>query len=146
MKILLASDHAGYELKTHIAAHLSSLGHEIEDLGPFAYEPDDDYPEYVRPLALKLARGEADFGVILGGTGQGEAIAANRVPGVRAVVFAGGPLELIRLSRDHNDANVLSLGARFLSPDEAQEATELFLSTDFSGDERHLRRLRKIDG
>ncbi len=142
MTIHLAADHAGFELKEGLKAHLLSFGHDVVDMGAYEFSPEDDYPDFIMPCAQKVAEG--GIGIILGGSGQGEAMAANRVTGVRAAVFYGGDLELVRLAREHNDANILSLGARFLSLDEAKAAAELFLSASFSGDERHARRIGKF--
>ncbi len=145
MKILIAGDHAGFELKAIIAGDLQSLGHEVIDVGPTTFDPHDDYPGYCISLARKLTEGEGDIGFLFGGSGEGEAIAANRVKGVRAAVYYGGSLSLVRLAREHNDANVLSLGSRFLSEEEARQAVELFLATPFSGEERHRRRIHALD-
>lgn len=145
MKIALAADHAGYELKETLKTFLAEQGHEIVDFGATSEDPADDYPDFVRPAAQAVASGEVERAIILGGSGQGEAIAANRINGVRAVVFYGGPEEIVTLSREHNDANVLSLGARFLTTDSARAAVMVWLSTAFSGDERHVLRIAKID-
>lgn len=144
-KIYLASDHAGFELKDALAQFLQAQGHLVEDLGPHTLVPGDDYPDYVAPLAEKVAAQAGAFGIALGGSGEGEAMAANRTPGARAAEYYGGNLDIVRLAREHNDANILSLGARFISPEEAREAAALFLTTPFSGDERHKRRIEKID-
>jgi ribose 5-phosphate isomerase B len=118
---------------------------EVEDEGAFTLDPDDDYTDYVKIVA-KLVQSEPDSrGIVLGGSGQGEAIVANRHQGVRATVYYGGSQEIIRLSREHNDANVLSLGARFVKFDEATRAIDLWLATPFSGDTRHVRRISEID-
>ena len=160
-RIYFASDHAGFELKEKLVAYARELGHDVEDLGAHALSPGDDYPDYVTPCAQKVAEenagGEAAraFGIILGGSGQGEAMCANRVRGIRAAVFYGAAprtqmdedgdtLDVISSVRIHNDANVLSLGARFVSDDEAREAVRRFLSTPFSGEERHARRIAKF--
>jgi ribose 5-phosphate isomerase B len=143
-KVYFASDHAGFPMKGELAAFVASLGYEVEDVGPFILDEGDDYPDFIAPCAKKVADTADSFGIILGGSGQGEAMAANRIKGVRASVFYGGSLELVRLAREHNDANVLSLGARFLSVDEATEAVRLFLFTSFSGEESHARRLAKF--
>ena len=145
MRIYLASDHAGFVLKQTLFEFLKAQGHEPEDLGPFEQNPDDDYPDFCKPLAQKVAANKGSFGIIVGLSGQGEAMAANRVRGARAAVFYGGPDELLKLSREHNDANILSLGAKFLSEDQAKAAVALWLATDFSGDERHVRRINKLD-
>ncbi len=140
----LASDHAGFELKEEIKRYLQEQGFEVEDLGAFELNPDDDYPDFVIPAAQKVAQDpENNRGIILGASGQGEAIAANKVRGVRAAVYYGGPLDLVKRSRSHNNANMLSLGARFLSPDKAKEAVKLWLETKFDGG-RHERRVNKI--
>lgn len=161
MKIYLGSDHAGYELKEKLKKFLSDLGHEVNDKGAFQYDPEDDYPDFVRPVAESVANDpEASRGVVIGGSGEGEAIVANRIKGIRAAVFYGtrvptraaniegrksaDPYEIIRLSKEHDDANVLSLGARFISEDEAKKAIELWLETSFEGG-RHQRRIEKID-
>lgn len=145
MKVFIASDHAGFELKGTLAAFLRAQGHEIADLGPAALDPQDDYPDFIDPLAERVAAEKGSFGIAIGGSGEGEAMVANRVEGVRAAEYYGKNLDIVRLAREHNDANLLSLGARFVSPGEAQEAVALFLSTPFSGDERHVRRIKKLD-
>lgn len=147
MKIYFASDHAGFELKnTLLSLTRDELGLEVEDCGAFTLEEGDDYPDFVRIAAAKVSADPLESAaVILGGSGQGEAIAANRWPQVRAVVYYGGPTEIIKLSREHNAANVLSLGARFLSETEAVDALKLWLDTPFSEDERHRRRLEKLE-
>ncbi|KKU53120.1 MAG: ribose-5-phosphate isomerase [Candidatus Ryanbacteria bacterium RIFCSPHIGHO2_12_FULL_47_12b] len=145
MTIFLAADHAGFELKEFIKKELESKGHKIVDKGAYMLEPEDDYPLYMKAAALEVQKNPESRGIIFGGSGQGEAIAANRFRGVRATVYYGGNKEIIVLSREHNDANILSLGARFLSISEAQEAVFLWLETKFSGDERHKRRIGELD-
>lgn len=145
MRIYIASDHAGFELKKILVSHLELMGHVVTDKGAHELNPTDDYPDFISLVAEAITGGEADFGVVLGGTGTGEAIEANRLFGVRAAVYYGGPEEIIKLAREHNDANILSLGARFISEDEAKRAVDLFLDTKFSGDERHKRRILKLD-
>ena len=144
--IYLASDHAGFHLKEKIKARLAEEGTRVEDCGALSYEPGDDYPDFIFAAAEKVAasRGGAKA-VVLGGSGQGEAMAANRLKGVRAAVVYSFNEEIIRLSREHNDANVLSLGARFLDDADALKAVDLWLKTGFSGDERHRRRIAKLD-
>lgn len=162
MKIYLGSDHAGYELKEKIKIYLTGLGldYEVEDKGAFKYDIDDDYPNFIMPVAEAVSKDASSRGIILGGSGQGEAMCANRIFGARAIVFYGEALakeaidikgvksadsfEIIKLARIHNNANILSLGARFLSFDEMKFAVELFLSTEFRGEERHVRRLNKF--
>ena len=145
MTIYLASDHAGFELKNILVEFLRAQKHDVEDMGPSALQPGDDYPDFIKPLAQKVAKNKGSFGIALGGSGEGESIAANRVEGARAAEYYGGNLQVVRLARQHNDANVLSLGARFINTEHAKEAVELFLATPFSGDERHIRRVNKID-
>jgi len=144
MKIYIGSDHAGFDLKETIKFHLSSKGHVVEDMGAFDKVETDDYPDFVIPVAEKVSADSESFGIILGGSGQGEAMAANRVKDVRATVFYGGPVNIIALSREHNNANVLSLGARFVDQNTAIEAVEKFIESPFSGDERHIRRINKF--
>lgn len=145
MKIYIASDHAGFELKKILVSHLELMGHVVTDKGAYELNLTDDYPDFVSLVAEAVVSGDADFGVVLGGTGTGEAIETNRLFGVRAAVYYGGPEEIIKLAREHNDANILSLGARFISGDEAKRAVDIFLETKFSGDERHKRRILKLD-
>lgn len=144
MDIYLASDHAGLDLKEALKAHLLRSGHDVEDMGPHVLDPDDDYPDFVIPAARKVAEDPDNRrGIVIGGSGQGEAIAANKVKGVRAGVYYGGSLDIVRLLREHNGANVLALGGRFLSFAQGAEAADLFLQTPFAG-KRHERRIRKI--
>jgi ribose 5-phosphate isomerase B len=147
MTIYFAADHAGFELKETLLAYVrDTLGFEVEDLGAYALDPQDDYPVFMKAAADAVAEDPLSRrAIILGGSGQGEAMAANRVSGVRAAVYYGGPSDILRLSREHNDANVLSLGARFLDENDAKEAVRLWLSTEFSGDERHARRIASLD-
>ncbi|MCR4330414.1 MAG: RpiB/LacA/LacB family sugar-phosphate isomerase [Patescibacteria group bacterium] len=145
MKIYIASDHAGFELKEKLKMFLADNGYEAVDAGAYQYDESDDYPDFVVSAAQSVSREPLSRGIILGGSGQGEAIAANRVDGVRAALYYGGPLDIVKLSRTHNDANVLSLAARFMNEEEAKEATKLFLETPFSDEERHQRRIKKID-
>ncbi len=147
MKIYFATDHAGFELKQNILVYVRDvLGYEVVDCGACAYDEGDDYPEYIRKAGEAVSQDSQNTkAIICGGSGQGEAIVANRFAHVRAVVYYGGQPEIIRLSREHNDANVLSFGARFVSIAEAQEVVSLWLRTPFSGDERHVRRIAQID-
>jgi ribose 5-phosphate isomerase B len=144
MKVYFASDHAGFEMKKALVGQARALGHEVEDVGAAQYNAEDDYPDFIAPCAQKVAAEEGSFGIILGKSGQGEAMVANRVKGIRAAVYYGGSTELITLTREHNNANVLSLGAGFLTPEEAGAVVERFLSTSFSHDDRHVRRLAKF--
>jgi len=144
--ILFATDHAGFEMKNQLLEYVKELGYETEDMGAHTFDTNDDYPGFMAPVGFKVSSDPEKYkAIILGGSGQGEAIVTNRFPGVRAVVYYGGNLEIITLSREHNDANVLSLGARFLTLDAAKEAVKLWLETTFSGEERHARRISKID-
>jgi len=145
MKIFISSDHAGFELKRFLVERLSIAGHEVKDLGPKTYDPEDDYPDFISLVAKEISRDpSAGKGIVIGGSGQGEAMCANKFYGVRAVVYYGGNMDIVKLSREHNDANILSLGARFMSPADGLKAVELWLKTPFSGDERHKRRLAKL--
>ena len=140
--IYLGTDHAGFELKEEIKKYLLELNFEVEDLGAFAFNENDDYPDFVVPVAQKVAANNA-FGIVCGGSGQGEAIVANKIKGIRAAVYYGGPLDIVKLSRQHNNANILSLGARFVKNEQAKEAVKLWLKTEFEGG-RHERRIEKI--
>jgi ribose 5-phosphate isomerase B len=142
VRIYLGSDHAGFELKARLIEWLASAGHEPVDCGPEAYAPDDDYPPYVMRAAQGVIADPGSLGIVIGGSGNGEQIAANKIPGIRAAVAWTD--ETARLARQHNDANVLSLGARMYSADEAIGFTQIFVSTPFSGEPRHSRRLAMI--
>ena len=144
MKIHIATDHAGLELKNIIRDYLISKGHEVTDHGAHEYDALDDYPDYIFPCAKAVASDLESRGIILGGSGQGEAMAANRVKGVRAAVFYSGPVEIVKLSREHNNANILSLGARFMTEDEIYGVIEMWLDESFGGG-RHQRRIDKLD-
>ena len=144
MIIHIATDHAGLELKEKVKSYLSKLDYEVVDHGAFEYDALDDYPDFIFPCAEAVSNDSNSRGIILGGSGQGEAMAANRVKGVRAAVFYNGSDEIIKLSRQHNDANILSLGARFMSDQEMYKIIELWLSTDFESG-RHKRRIEKLD-
>lgn len=144
-KILFASDHAGFELKNILIEYVGSLGYETEDRGDFNPEPKDDYTDFISLVAKEVSHNPELKGVVIGGSGQGEAIVCNRFPNVRAALFYGGDMEIIKLSREHNNANVLSLGARFVNPEEAKSALKLWLETGFSNEERHIRRIKEIE-
>ena len=144
MKIHIATDHAGLDLKNIIRDYLISKGHEVTDHGAHEYDALDDYPDYIFPCAKAVASDLESRGIILGGSGQGEAMAANRVKGVRAAVFYNGPVEIVKLSREHNNANILSLGARFMTEEEIYGVIEMWLDEPF-GDGRHQRRIDKLD-
>lgn len=146
MKIYFASDHAGFEMKNALVEFVRELGFETEDLGPTQFDPEDDYPLLIEKAGLEVFKDpENTRAIVLGGSGLGEAIVANRFPNVRAVAFYGGDKDIIRLSREHNDANVLSLGAKFIKTEEAKSIVRLWLEMRFSGDKRHIRRLEEID-
>jgi ribose 5-phosphate isomerase B len=152
MKIFIGSDHAGFVLKEIIKNDLTAGGHEVEDKGALEYNEGDDYPDFIIPVAQAISADPANVkGIVIGGTGQGEAICANKFKGVRAAVWYGPGRQLasdtekvVELSREHNDANILSIGARFVTEEEALEAVHRWLSEPFSGDERHKRRIEKI--
>lgn len=161
MKIAVATDHAGFEHLKHLKEYLAAEGHECQDFGPASFDEADDYPDFIFPAAKAVASGECEVGIILGGSGQGEAMAANRVKGVRCTLFYGpvtaktavdaegntsdDPYEILKLSRQHNHANMLSLSGRFLDIDETKQAIKTWLSTPYSDAERHARRVRKLD-
>jgi ribose 5-phosphate isomerase B len=145
MKIYIGSDHAGYELKEKLKIFIKSLNLEIVDKGAFSLDTKDDYPDFIIPVAEAVAKEIESLGIILGGSGEGEQISANKVDGVRAVEYYGGNLEIVKLGRKHNDANILSLGARFVDEEEAKKAVKIFIETPFSEDERHIRRINKIN-
>jgi ribose 5-phosphate isomerase B len=159
-KIYIGSDHVGYEFKNTLGVYLKELGYEVEEMGAFNFVANDDYPDFIKQVAESVANDKGSFGIIIGGSGQGEAMCANRTKGIRAAVFYGpqepvldidamggkssDTFEIIKLARAHNDANILSIGLRFATEDEAKFATELFLNTKFSNEERHIRRISKF--
>ena len=148
MKVLIASDHAGFEMKKGIVEFLKSQDIDVEDMGPHKYDESDDYPDFIEPLALKISDNSSEkglFGVILGGSGQGEAIVANRKKGVRAIVYQTDNIKIVELGREHNDANIISLSARTLTLEDGKRAVIKFITTPFSEDDRHIRRISKID-
>jgi len=149
MKIFIATDHAGFDLKNELVLFLEKLGAEVIDEGAHILDEDDDYPDVVALAAKGVSEaallGDQEVrGIVIGGSGQGEAIVANKFPGVRAVIYYGGSREIIDLSRKHNDSNVLSLGARFITQDEAKTVVEEWINTPFSGEARHARRISRI--
>lgn len=161
MNIHLAADHAGYELKEFLKIELTNLGYNFVDHGADSLDANDDYPDFVIPCAQAVAEEPSSLGIIIGGSGQGEAMCANSVTGARAAVFYGpqkailavditgaisnDPYEIIRIEKEHNNANILSLGARFITHEQALHAVKLFLETEFLGTERHLRRINKFN-
>ncbi len=158
--VFIASDHAGFDLKGALIPYIGELGHTVKDLGPYKLDPEDDYPDFVVPCARLVAATPGSFGIIIGGSGQGEAMAANRIADARAAVFYGpahalgsvdvegdkstDDFEIVRLVRKHNDANILSFGSRFISLEQAKKAVNLFLETPFSHEERHERRVSEF--
>lgn len=151
--IHIGADHAGFELKAELMAMLTSDGYEVVDHGAYEFDEEDDYPDFIAPVAQAVSADtdRLSKGIVIGGSGQGEAIVANKFPNIRAALWygnseAGDGSSIITLSREHNDANILSIGARFVSVQEAKEAVELWLETAFSGEERHIRRINKIEG
>lgn len=141
MRVHIATDHAAFELKNYLVEQLKGAGYEVVDHGAETNDPLDDYPDFVIPAAEAVAAADG-IGIVLGGSGNGEQIAANKVKGIRAAL-AYNP-ELARLARQHNDANIVSLGGRMQSLEEAWEIVRVFLETAFSGDERHVRRIDKM--
>ena len=162
MKIYLATDHAGFEAKEKVKTHLTKEGYDVEDCGAYSFDKEDDYPDFIKKAAEAVSRDpKGSRAIIFGGSGQGEAIVANKFPGVRSIIFyspaipvdaadasgrtSNDQFEIIRLGREHNNANVLSLGVRFLTEEQVKKAIDLFLKTSFSGEERHARRIGKIE-
>ena len=143
MRIHIASDHAGYELKSAVSAHLREQGHTVIDHGAHSYDPDDDYPAFCLACGEAVVADAGSLGIVLGGSGNGEQIAANKVDGVRAAL--AWSIETARLARQHNNANVLCLGERVTGQGVALDIAELFLNTAFEGG-RHLRRINQIEG
>lgn len=142
MRVYLGSDHAGFELKEVLAAHLTGAGHEVVDVGATAYDPDDDYPPYCLHVGMRVVADPGSLGVVIGGSGNGEQIAANKIPGVRAALAWSE--ETARLARQHNDANVVGIGGRMHSVNEALAIVTTFLDTPFSHEQRHARRIKAI--
>ena len=152
MKIVIASDHAGFELKKYLVASLREKGFDVIDLGNTVYNEQDDYPDYVKMVGEFISEHNNPKryrGIVIGGSGQGENICANKFSGVRSVLLYGNDRELnteiAKLSRQHNNANVISLGARFIEQEHALQVVEFWLTEDFSNEERHVRRLSKIE-
>ncbi|OGD85154.1 hypothetical protein A2696_00225 [Candidatus Curtissbacteria bacterium RIFCSPHIGHO2_01_FULL_41_13] len=159
MRVYIAADHAGFYLKKSLIQYLKIKGYEVEDCGAFEMNEDDDYPDFIIPCAQKVVDDTGSLGIVIGGSGQGEAIAANKVKGIRAAVFYGpsthstnsvqassgqAATQIPKLAREHNDANILSLGARFISGDDAKKAVTSWLEAKFEGG-RHVARLKKIE-
>ncbi|MFI0796906.1 ribose-5-phosphate isomerase [Micromonospora rubida] len=142
MRVYLGSDHAGFELKVHLAGHLAKQGYELVDVGPHAFDPDDDYPAFCLHTGTRVVADPGSLGVVIGGSGNGEQIAANKVTGVRAALAWN--IDTAQLGREHNDANVVAVGARQHTLDEATAIVEAFLTTSFSGNPRHARRIDQV--
>lgn len=142
MRIHIGSDHAGLELKAILIAHLTSKGHDVTDHGPYEYDALDDYPVFCIPAAQAVAADPESLGIVLGGSGNGEQIAANKVRGIRAALVWS--VEIARLAREHNNANVISIGGRMHTPEVCKELIGTFIATPFSHDERHMRRIGLI--
>jgi ribose 5-phosphate isomerase B len=146
MKIHIATDHAGLEFKTTLHAHLTSKGYEVVDHGAYTYNPVDDYPEFIiraaEAVASEQSRGEDSLGVVFGGSGNGEQIAANKVRGIRAALVWNEATAI--LAREHNNANIISIGARQHTEEEVLRLIDIFIATPFSGEERHVRRIGQI--
>ncbi len=139
MRVYLGSDHAGFELKTHLVKHLTDAGHEVVDVGPAVYDAEDDYPPFCIEAARRVVADEGSLGIVIGGSGNGEQIAANKVPGARAALAYS--VETAKLAREHNDAQLIGIGGRMHTTEEAFAIVEAFLATPFSGQERHARRI-----
>lgn len=142
MRVYLGSDHAGYELKVHLASHLPMQGYEVIDVGPTGFDAEDDYPVFCFHTGARVVADPGSLGIVIGGSGNGEQIAANKVPGVRAALAWN--TETARLCREHNDANVVGIGARMHTLDVATAIVATFLSTSFSGSDRHARRIGQV--
>jgi ribose 5-phosphate isomerase B len=142
MRVYLGSDHAGYELKMHLVNHLTKQGHDVVDVGPHVYDPEDDYPSFCLHTGDRVVADPGSLGIVIGGSGNGEQIAANKITGVRAAL--AWRVEIAQLARQHNDANVISIGAREHTLDEATSFVEAFLATPFSGNPRHARRIDQL--
>jgi ribose 5-phosphate isomerase B len=142
MRIHIGSDHAGLELKAELMKHLSSNGHDVTDHGPFEYDALDDYPDFCIPAAEAVAKDPSSLGIVLGGSGNGEQIAANKVKGIRAAL--AWSIETAKLAKEHNNANVIAVGGRMHEISFVKEIIDAFIDEPFSQDERHLRRIKKI--
>lgn len=142
MKIYVGSDHAGFELKEKVKEYLKSQGYEVTDRGAFQLDPEDDYPNFILSVAQSVAEDPKSIGIIFGMSGNGEAIAANKVKGIRAALCLNR--EMAALAREHNHANILSLGAEFVKEDIVTAIVDTFVTTDYSGEERHFRRVKMI--
>ncbi|WP_432522085.1 ribose-5-phosphate isomerase [Kineococcus sp. SYSU DK006] len=142
MRVHIGTDHAGFELKEHLVAHLREQGHDVVDHGAHAYDASDDYPPFVLRAAVAVSQEPGSLGIVIGGSGNGEQIAANVVPGIRCALAWSE--DTARLAREHNDAQVVGIGARMHSPEEATRLADVFLATPFSNDPRHVRRIEML--
>ena len=142
MRLHIGSDHAGLELKNELLAHLVNNGHDVTDHGPYEYDALDDYPDFCIPAAQAVAKDATSLGIVIGGSGNGEQISANKVKGVRAVLAWN--IETAKLGKEHNNANVVSIGGRMHTIDQCKEIIDAFIATPFSNDERHIRRINKM--
>jgi ribose 5-phosphate isomerase B len=142
MRVHIGSDHAGLELKNALVEHLKSAGHDVVDHGPHVYDALDDYPVFCIPVAHGVASEKGSFGIVLGGSGNGEQMAANKVKGIRAALVWS--VETAKLAREHNDANVIAIGGRMHPIEVCKELIDVFLATPFSNDERHIRRIGQV--
>lgn len=142
MKVYLGTDHAGFEFKEDIKTFLQVKGYQVEDCGAYDYNKDDDYPDFVSLAAQKVAENPGSFGIVLGKSGAGECIVANKIKGIRA--FLGVSEQNVRLAREHNNANIISFGSEITDEETTKILVELFLNTPFSNEERHVRRIEKI--
>ena len=142
MRVFLGSDHAGFELKAHLVNHLSTQGYDVVDVGPHTFDPEDDYPAFCLHTGQRVVDARGSLGIVIGGSGNGEQIAANKIAGVRSAL--AWKVEIAQLAREHNDANVLAIGARQHTLDEATAMAEAFLNTRFSGNPRHARRIEQL--
>jgi ribose 5-phosphate isomerase B len=142
MRVYIGSDHAGFELKNHLVNHLAKQGHDVVDVGPHVFDPEDDYPAFCLATGAKVVADPGSLGIVIGGSGNGEQIAANKIEGVRSAL--AWKVEIAQLARQHNDSNVLSIGAREHTLDEATSFADAFLATPFSGNERHARRIAQV--
>jgi len=142
MRVYIGSDHAGFELKKYLVEHVTAAGHDVVDCGPHQFDPEDDYPAFCLVTAAKVVADQGSLGIVLGGSGNGEQIAANKVAGTRAAL--AWTVEIAELSRQHNDANVIALGARQHTAEESAAMVDAFLATPFSGEARHARRIAQL--
>jgi len=144
-KIYISGDHAGFKLKEKLKKFLEKKGFTVKDFGPHKYNKNDDYPDFVVPMARAVKRDKSSRGIIIAGSGMGETMASNKIKGIRTALYHGRNLKIVKTSREHDDSNVLSMGSRFVTEAEAKKAIDIFLKTKFAGG-RHRRRLKKFEG